>query len=276
MWVKALKAKTHLITAALIHTAKPKAALLVLLFLCAPLAVASEQKPLHIFAAASLAAAMEPISQAYLEAHGQKVLLSYGASSTLSRQISYGAPANIFISANPRWMQTLVDNKLISAQQNRALLHNKLLLVAPADSPLESTGHLPSAEQLQDWLLDSRLAVGDPQHVPVGLYAAKALKAAGLWQILEPRLAPTEDARASLALLQRSEVALGIVYQSDLATAPDLKQLAELPLPEGERISYPAAVITDDTQGSAERFMTFLRSSLATALFVEMGFSPAS
>ena len=247
-----------------------------LLFLCAPLAVASDQKPLHIFAAASLAAVMEPISQAYQAAHGQRVLLSYGASSTLSRQISYGAPANIFISANPRWMQTLVDNKLISAQQNQALLHNKLLLVAPADSPLESTGQLPSVEKLQDWLQDKRLAVGDPQHVPVGLYAAKALKAAGLWQTLEPRLAPTEDARASLALLQRSEVALGIIYQSDIAAAPGLKQLAELPLPEGEHISYPAAVITDDTQGSAERFMAFLRSPLATQLFIEMGFSPAS
>ena len=252
------------------------ATLLLLFLLSASFAAASEQKSLRVFAAASLAAVMEPISQAYQEAYGQQVLLSYGASSTLSRQISYGAPVNIFISANPRWMQTLIENKTISAQQSKTLLHNKLLLVAPEKSTIENTGNLPTAEKLQAWLKGHRLAVGDPQHVPVGLYAAEALKAVDLWDVVEPRLAPTEDARSSLALLQRAEVALGIIYQSDLATVPSLKKLAELHLPKGEQISYPAAIIGDDNDGSASRFMSFLRSPLSTQLFVEMGFSPAS
>lgn len=238
--------------------------------------IAAEQRPLQVFAAASLAAVMEPIRQAYQDSHEQQILLNYGASSTLSRQISYGAPADIFISANPRWMQTLLDRHIISSGGSTNLASNSLLLVAPAGSSIPTSGQLPTAEQLKHWLQDRRLAVGDPLHVPVGLYAARALKFAELWNAVKTRLSPTESALSSLALLRRDEVALGIIYKSDLASAPHLLTIAELPLPSGEHISYPAAIIGEDESGEAERFMTFLQSAPVKRLFLEMGFLAAS
>lgn len=238
-------------------------------------AKSADQPPLHIFAAASLAAVLEDIGNLYQSNHQQPLLISYGASSTLARQISYGAPADVFISANPRWMQSLIDDNVIAATQSQELLHNSLLLVAPADSKIPTLEGPPSVEQLQAWLANGRLAVGDPQHVPVGMYAERSLRAAGLWQAAQSHLAPTEDARASLALLQRAEVALGIVYNSDLLSAPELKVISQLPLPEGEQISYPLAIVAEDSDGSRAQFVDFLRSEQAQSLFRQFGFTPA-
>ncbi len=247
-----------------------------LFFYGSRLALSAEVKPLHVFAAASLAAVMQPISQAYQDATGQEVKLSFGASSTLARQISFGAPAHVFISANPLWMQSLIDSGVVETGKSQDLLHNSLVLVAPAGSTINSNKTLPTASELTHWLQEKRLAVGDPQHVPIGLYAEQALSAAGLWRSVENRLAPTEDARASLALLQRGEVALGIVYHSDLKAIPDLHLVAELPMPDGMKISYPVAVIGEKSHKSGTRFVNFLQSSAATHFFIEMGFSPAS
>ena len=69
-----------------------------------------------------------------------------------------------------------------------------------------------------DWtslLKGGRLAVGDPQHVPAGIYAKEALQKLGAREMLSPKLAPAEDVRGALALVERNEAPLGIVYGSD-------------------------------------------------------------
>ncbi len=236
-------------------------------------ALASEGAPLHVFAAASLATVLPKLGDDFERQYGQTVRLSYGSSSTLSRQISQGAPAQVFISANPRWMQTLIDAQLVEPHNSRGLLRNTLVLVAPSSSSLPALEAPPSTEQLQAWLAHGRLAVGDPQHVPVGIYAKQALDALALWQSVEHRLAPTEDARASLALLQRAEVELGIVYHSDLIGLDQLKKIADIPLPKGQTIEYPVAIIGPDKSGQARAFVQFLGQPAAQRYFNQMGFS---
>lgn len=249
-------------------------ALVFTLALIAPAHLASaEPRPLHVFAAASLAIALEPLARTYRQDTEQTLLISYGASSTLSRQISYGAPAQIFISANPRWMQTLIESGQVSPEAVQNLIGNQLLLVAPAASTVKPVADLPTPDELEIWLSDKRMAVGDPQHVPVGIYAKAALQQLGLWQAVEHRLAPTEDARASLALLQRNEVALGLIYSSDLSSVPDLKVLSNLALQKEQQIVYPIAIIGDDPTGSAKHFVNFLRSPSALQSFVQLGFT---
>lgn len=246
-----------------------------LLALCvAAPARAQEQPPLRVFAAASLAAALEELATAFERRHGRALRISYGASSTLSRQIGQGAPADVFVSANPRWMQVLVDAGQVRDDAVADLVHNRLLLVAPAGAPA-GDGALPSAEQLLQRLGDGRLAMGDPAHVPVGLYAERALRAAGLWQTLAPRLAPTEDARATLALLARGEVPLAVIYRSDRALYPSLQELAELALPAGQRIRYPVAPVGAAAADPAvAALLDFLRSDAAESVFGRHGFSP--
>ncbi|MGB0866916.1 MAG: molybdate ABC transporter substrate-binding protein [Granulosicoccaceae bacterium] len=232
--------------------------------------------PIRVFAAASLASVLEPIAQDFKAIHSQELLISYGASSTLARQIAYGAPADVFISANPRWMQTLVDAGLVQTEGVQILLHNRLLLVAPPESAFTPTNSLPSAAELEQLLGDKRLAVGDPQHVPVGLYAESALRVAGLWQQVQNKLAPTEDARSTLALLQRNEVPLGIVYRSDLVAVPKLRVISELPLPPGDLINYPIAAIGQNPTEGVQSLLNYLRSPTAKHLFEQQGFDLAN
>ena len=237
------------------------------LWLVLPAARAAE--PLRLFAAASLAPALEPLAADYLAATGQRLLPVYGASSALARQIDRGAPADAFISANPRWMQTLIDSGVVDASQVRALLGNELVFAAPSNSPLNAIDTAPSEAQLNAWLDGGRLALGDPQHVPIGIYAERALRHASLWQNTQHKLAPTEDARATLALLQRGEVPLAVIYRSDLSSTPSLKAVAPLPLPSGEKINYPLAPVSD----IAEPLLRYLRSDAARTTFIDAGFT---
>lgn len=69
------------------------------------------------------------------------------------------------------------------------------------------------------------LAVGDPEHVPAGIYAKEALQKLGAWDTLSPKLAPAEDVRGALALVERNEAPLGIVYGSDAVASKGVKWL---------------------------------------------------
>ena len=144
---------------------------------------------------------------------GHKPLrLSFGSSSTLARQIEQGAPANVFASADEKWMNYLVEKGLIVAGSRKDLLGNDLVLVVPATKPLHVTIG-PDFDLAGLLGPNGRLAVGDPAHVPVGIYAKQALTKLGLWDSIAPRLARTDDVRAGLLLVERGEAPAGIVYR---------------------------------------------------------------
>ena len=93
-------------------------------------------------------------------------------------------------------------------------------------------------------LAGGRLALGNPDHVPAGIYARQALEALGLWPGVKDRLAPAADVRAALALVARGEAPSGIVYATDALLVPDVRVVAEVPASLHEPIVYPAALIT--------------------------------
>src|SRR5471032_1895359 len=142
-----------------------------LLFLCVLLLpLAARAQELTVFAAASLTDAMKDVSAQWVKAGHQPLRMSFGSSSTLARQIEQGAPANLFASADEKWMDYLVDKQLIAADTRKDLLGNDLVLVVVADKPQ----HLTIAPGFDLTALlgpSGRLAVGDPAHVPVGIYA---------------------------------------------------------------------------------------------------------
>ena len=133
-----------------------------------------------MFAAASLTDAMKDVSAQWAQAGHQPLRLSFGASSTLARQIEQGAPANLFASADEKWMDYLAEKKLIVADTRKDLLGNDLVLVVAADKPQHVTIG-PGFDLLGLLGPNGRLATGDPAHVPVGIYAEQALKKLGLW-----------------------------------------------------------------------------------------------
>ena len=238
----------------------------------APLAQAAT---LHVSAAASLTDAMDEVIEAYTAQHPDTTIVPiYASSSTLARQIASGAPADLFISANLSWMEWL-DEQGVALQQRANLLHNRLALVAPIDSDVEAftpgeTGTLVS-------LLASgeRLSVGDPDHVPAGIYAKQAMEALGEWQALEPRLARGNDVRGALALVERGETPAGIVYQTDAEASDRVRTLGLFPLDSHAPIVYPVALIGTDNSSAASALRAWLEGAEATAIFAEHGFSPA-
>lgn len=153
-----------------------KRLLLVLSLLLAPLARAED---VTVFAAASLTDALGEIGKAYEAAGKGKVVASFASSSDLARQIEHGAPADIFISADQQWADYLDQHGLIEKGSRLTLLSNDLVLVAPAGSDVKlAIGRdFPLAAALGD----GRLAVGDPDHVPAGIYAHQALDSLGVW-----------------------------------------------------------------------------------------------
>ena len=243
--------------------------LLALCLLLTPLAARAQE--LTMFAAASLTDAMKDVSAQWAKAGHQPLRLSFGASSTLARQIEQGAPVNLFASADEKWMDYLADKKLIVADTRKDLLGNDLVLVVPADKPQHVTIG-PGFDLLGLLGPNGRIATGDPAHVPVGLYAEQALKKLGMWDAVQPRLARTDDVRAALLLVERGEAPAGIVYATDAAVSKGVMVAGVFPANSHDPVSYPFAVIKAGDMPEARALMTFLAGPDAREIFVKRGF----
>ncbi len=237
--------------------------------LCAPAAVAAGK--ITVYAAASLTNALQDIDAAYTRQTGTAVAESFASSSTLARQIEAGAPAQIFISADTKWMDYLAGKNLVATQA--ALLGNALALIAPADAPVSPRG-IDSGFDWQKLLgANGRLAVGDPDHVPAGVYAKEALQHLDAWKMLAPRLARAEDVRGALTLVERGDAPLGIVYVTDARVSAKVKIIGVFPPSSRTPIVYPAAIVKGADTPPVENYYGFLRGAQARAIFVHYGFA---
>ena len=243
--------------------------LLALCLLLVPLAARAQE--LTVFAAASLTDAMQDVSTQWAQAGHQPLRMSFGSSSTLARQIEQGAPANLFASADQRWMDYLADKKLIAADTRRDLLGNALVLVVAANKPQHVT--IGPGFDLVGMLGPSgRVATGDPAHVPVGIYAEQALRKLGIWNLVAPRLARTDDVRSALLLVERGEAPAGIVYATDAAVSKAVTVAGTFPADSHDPVSYPFAVVKSGDTPQARALMTFLEGPQARAIFIQRGF----
>ncbi len=241
---------------------------LVLGIAAAPLAAA---ETLTVFAAASLKNALDDVDAAFAGAGGGNVVASYAASSTLVRQIEQGAPADVFISADADWMDYARDKRLIRDDTRVDLLGNRLVLIAPKNSPLAEATSGPGFD-LAALAGDDRIVTGDMRAVPVGRYARAALEKLGAWRTAEPKMAMAENVRAALALVARGEAPLGIVYETDARVEPNVKIIGRFPEDSHPPIVYPVAA-TVTAKPDVGRYLAFLRSAEAKAAFERHGFT---
>jgi molybdate transport system substrate-binding protein len=237
-------------------------------FLAAPTAQAQD---VLVFAAASLKNALDEVGTVYAAASGKKVAVAYAASSALAKQIENKAPADIFISADLDWMDYVARQKLIRPETRTNLLGNRLVLIAPVSVPAEI--EIRKDFPLATLLGDGRLAVGDPAHVPAGKYAKAALEALNVWNSVEPKLAPTDNVRAALALVSRRETLYGIVYETDTKSDKSVKVAGVFPADSYPPVIYPAAILTDSTTPDTQAFFDYLKSPAASTVFQKHGFS---
>ena len=242
------------------------------LLLCALLLpVMAQAQEVTVFAAASLTEALRDVAALWTQAGHPPPRLSFGASSALARQIEQGAPAHLFASADRRWMDYLMEKNLIAADTRRDLLGNDLVLIVAAANPARVVLE-PGVDLMGLLGANGRLATGDPEHVPVGIYAGQALKALGLWDALRPRLARTGDVRSALLLVERGEAPLGIVYATDAAVSKGVRVAGVFPADSHEPVTYPFAVTKAGDTPAARVLLRFLSAPEARAVFARRGF----
>jgi molybdate transport system substrate-binding protein len=223
---------------------------------------------LDISAAASLTDALQEIKTAYEKSGGDTIVLNLGASSTLARQIEEGAPADLFLSADEAKMDQLEKRRLVLAGTRRSVLSNTLVVVVPLDSPLKISSPVDLASSKI-----RVLALAEPQSVPAGIYAKEYLRKLKLWDKVIGRVVPTENVRAALAAVESGNADAGIVYKTDAGISKKVKVAYEVPLAEGPKISYPfAALAGSKHQEEARRFLAYLESPAALAVFERYGF----
>jgi molybdate transport system substrate-binding protein len=225
---------------------------------------------LVVFAAASLQTALDSAAAAYHAQGGGEVAISYGGSLALARQIVAGAPADLFASADEPSMDEAVKGGAIRAGTRIDLLSNRLVVVAPRASAINE---LPlNADALGRAIGEGRVATGEVNTVPIGKYAKASLTKLGLWDVVEPHLAMTDNVRAALAFVARAEAVIGIVYATDAAADSDVKIVATLPADSHPPITYPFAITQTSHNPAAETFLKFLESPAAGAIFKGQGF----
>jgi molybdate transport system substrate-binding protein len=224
-----------------------------------------------VFAAASLKNALDEIAGRRQRETGRKAVISYAASNTLIKQIEAGAPADMFISADLDWMDYGQQKNLIKADTRVNLLGNRIVLIAPKDSPLSF--NVQPGIDLATALKGGRLAVGNVDAVPAGKYAKVALVKLGAWDGVKDKLAQTENVRAALLLVSRGEAPLGIVYQTDAASDPNVRIVGTFPEDSHPLIVYPMALTKETANPDAAALMDYIRSPAARAIFERHGFT---
>jgi molybdate transport system substrate-binding protein len=222
------------------------------------------QAEVTVFAAASLRGVLEEVSEAW----GQSVRVSYAGSASLARQISQGAPADVFLSANPDWVAWLRDQNLVAENATGQFIGNSLVLIGQKGSAPVDINQLPEI------LGADRLAIGHARAVPVGIYAREALTSLGLWQDVAPQLLQTDNVRAALRFVALAEVPYAITYATDAQSDSKVSEVYAFPSHSHSPIQYSYASVSD-TQ-SAQEYLAFLTGSDAQAIFAKFGFLPLS
>jgi len=225
---------------------------------------------LVVFAAASMKTALDAAAAKYHQTGGPEVSLSYGGSLGLARQLIAGAPADVFVSADEPSMDAAAEGKAIKPDTRVDFLRNHLVVVAPKTASLDKLAL--DADAFTAALANSKLATGEVKTVPVGRYAKEALTKLKLWEVVEPKLAMTDNVRAALEFVARGEAALGIVYATDAVSEPRVKVVAKFPDDSHAPIVYPIAIAAGSKNPDAEKFVAFLRSPAAAELFEGQGF----
>lgn len=225
----------------------------------------------RVYAAASIAPALEEVAEAFRARASGVVIVVSGASSALARQIENGAPANLYVSANRGWIDYLAERAMLRENSRKAIAANALVLIAPVRRPITIT--IEPGMALAGALQSRPLAICDPDHVPCGMYARDALESLAVWETVARQTIRAPNARAALAWVARGEAGAGIVYGSDAASEPRVATVGQFPAESHEPIVYEVARVKGRDALAAYAFHAFLSSPTAQKILLSHGFT---
>jgi molybdate transport system substrate-binding protein len=220
-----------------------------------------------VFAASSTVTALDGLAAQFEKGHGARMTVSYGSSSALAQQILNGAPADVYISADPAWAATLEERGRVVRRVD--FLGNSLVLVAPVTAA-------DAVKRPEDLTSDAvkYVAIGDPASVPAGKYAKEALETLGLWRRVEAKAVPAMDARHALLYVERGEADAGIVYATDAKNSRAVRVVAALDGSLKTPVRYTLVLVKRDVPSAkAEDCFAFLLSDASMRGFEAAGFT---
>ena len=233
--------------------------------------VAQTPPPLVVSVAASLSDVMSELAQRHERATGQAVRLNVAGSNFIARQIVEGAKADAFLSADETQMDLVERAGRLVPGTRVDLLTNQLVVVGRPGSTLKNGE--PSTLASNDV---RRVALGNPDSVPAGVYARRWLEGQGVWARISPKVVPTMTVRAALSAARAGRVDAAVIYATDARSEPSVPVLFRVPASDAPPIVYPAAVVKGPNRVAAERFVAYLRSAEAGAVFQAAGFGLAA
>ena len=230
-----------------------------------------EDIELHISAAASLTDVMDELIAVYQDEFPNVTIIpTYDSSGTLQTQIEEGAPADLFLSAAQKQMDSLEEEGLIDSGSRKDLLINKVVLITPKDSEADITSFEDAAGDKV-----SMIAIGNDT-VPVGQYTQEIYTNLGLWDEVSAKANLGENVRAVLSWVESGDVDCGIVYATDAATSENVSIVCEAPADSHQPVVYPASVLAESSNpNAAGEFLDFLSSDTAVQAFENAGFTMA-
>lgn len=239
---------------------KPLMVGLLLLFMTGPV----QADEVNLAVAASLKEVINELTDSFAGNHQEvKFLKNFGGSGALAKQIENGAPADIFISANPEWMEYLKSRKLADSGSISTFAYNTLIF-AGAEGKASSMQDLPKL---------GMIAIGSPKSVPAGEYAMEALRKGGIDKQLEKKLVMAKDVRECLMYAERGEVDGAFVYRTDALQAKQARILFSVPRELYQRVTYPMGLTAAGVKSrEARAFFRFLQSEEARTVLVKYGF----
>ena len=238
------------------------------LFLSQSTSGLSETK-IYVYAAASTRNALDELIKEFPKESNVKVSAVYGATSALARQIMDGAPAALFLSANRAWMKEVIDAKLIAKHKNA--FSNRLVLISSKRYATDIK--INSAQDIVKAIKEDRIAVAEISAVPAGIYSKQAMDSLKIWDQLKNKLAQSANVRAALALVERGETSLGIVYQTDARASPYVQLKWRIPNNTHERIQYPLGIHKNaENIDAAQKLYNFFTSPRGLEIFSNFGF----
>jgi len=229
----------------------------------------AQAESLKVFAAASLTDALDKALEVCTSDSDTHATGVYAGSGTLARQIEQGAPADLYISANPQWMDWLEKRGMIASETRFDLLGNRLVLAAARDAE----GGTPQLEGIEDFHHKFSFAAAETNSVPAGIYARQALEAQGWWDGVRDHLIQASNVREVLTWVIREEVTLGVVYRTDALNEPRAVIAHEFSPETHDPIRYPAAVVADNDSPNARRLLACLKGEEASEVFRQFGFT---
>jgi molybdate transport system substrate-binding protein len=217
---------------------------------------------LVVFCAAGVAPAMRDIGRAFAEQTGVDVMFNFANAGVLAHQLEAGGQADVFLSANAKWMDYAQGKGVVVSDSRFDLLKNRLVIIVPK-------GHALGVDLSKPYggtAFAGRFSMGDPKVTPLGIYAKMCFEKLGWWQTLETCSCIADTAPKALSYVELNEADAGVMFESIARGSQKVEIVATLSETLHKPIVFPVARCTRATPEAAT-FLDFLTGEKAREIF---------